>query len=125
MKVIGKYKLACKLELPSVLTRVHPVFHVSKLRPYYRNGHDKPPPLPEYIDGEPHYQVSHIVSHKLDSRGRVKSYRVAWEGEGQNYDDLPPSNLTDPTANCAEAIREYWENLGVAPVPHASCVYSD
>ena len=109
VQVIGKYRLACKLDLPSVLKRVHPVFHVSKLRPYLRNGHHKPPPLPVYVDGVPEHEVSHIVAHQLDSQGRVKSYRVAWLGEGENYTDEVPSNLT----NCNEALQEYWANLGI------------
>ena len=35
---VGTHKLAYKLKLPQVVARMHPVFHVSALRPYLRSG---------------------------------------------------------------------------------------
>lgn len=108
MRAVGKYRLAYEISLPSTVGRMHPVFHVSDLRPYLRSGNYQPPPLPDYIEGELEYTVSHIVSHKEVKRGNVKSYRIAWDGYPDDHTDEPPSNLT----NCPDGIREYWANLG-------------
>ena len=81
----GQHKLAYRLELPSVVQHMHTVFHVSALRPYYRDGPYTPPPLPEYVheDGVPEFQVSHISDTRYS--GARRRYRVCWEGQ-QDHD---------------------------------------
>lgn len=70
-----------ELLLPKNLRRVHPVFHVSLLKPAvsspFRSVSDSSPPVPILIDGEQHFEVKSI----LDSRkhhGKVQ-YLVAWK----------------------------------------------
>ena len=108
-KVIGDSKSAVKLVLPKNL-KLHPVFHVSQLRPYYSDGTYQPPPPVLYVEGEPLWQVETLLDHQL--RGKQHHYKVLWEG----YDEPtwePLKNLDQ----CEDAIKEYWEAKG-HPVPH-------
>jgi hypothetical protein len=59
-EVLHPHKLAVRLDLPSRAKLMHPVFHVSTLRPYYRSGNYQPPPLPECIEGELEREVDNI-----------------------------------------------------------------
>ena len=60
LEAMRPYKLAYKLDLPQVVKHMHPVFHVSALRPYLRDGPHQPPPLPEFVDGE-HLNTSSLT----------------------------------------------------------------
>jgi hypothetical protein len=52
-------KLAYELDLSQDMPKVHPVFHVSLLRPF-TPGSTPPPPLSTVIDGEPEWVVKNI-----------------------------------------------------------------
>lgn len=82
--------VAYELELPSAYSRIHPVFHVSKLR-RYRDGSDTFPtrpnpidrPLPVLIDdNEEAWEVERIVDKRTRRvRGRnITEYCVLWKG---------------------------------------------
>ena len=69
-----------RLDLPALL-RIHPVFHVDLLTPYYETtehsaNYAQPPP--ELIDGEEEYEVEEIIDEH--TRGRKKQYLVKWLG---------------------------------------------
>ncbi len=71
------------LKLHLAYRRIHPTFHVSKLKPIFHatiNPHTPVPPPPRLVDGEPVYSVNCI----LDSwrRGCGFKYLVDWEGYG-------------------------------------------
>lgn len=73
------------LELPSMFSRIHPVFHVSQLEPHHENpfpGRTAPAPAPEIVNDEPRYEVSKIVDSKLDKRSRPPrlQYLCEWAG---------------------------------------------
>ena len=53
---------ACRLELPPSLP-IHPVFHVSVLKPYHSDGRQQPVPPPPVLatDGVPEYEVEEIL----------------------------------------------------------------
>src|SRR3978361_761308 len=84
-KIIGKPGLhTYKLELPLGMRRIHPVFNVVKLLhappdPIPGRKTDPPPP-PELVDGEEHYEIEKVLDSRL-FRNRLE-YLVKWKGYG-------------------------------------------
>ena len=75
--------VAYRLELPTTL-KIHPVFHVSRLRAYTdpdafpdRQRPAQPPPLFSE-DGHDYYEVEHLMDRR--KRGRRVEYLVKWAG---------------------------------------------
>jgi len=112
--------VAYELQLPATL-RVHPVFHVSKLKPY-RDGADTFPdrrqeeerPPPELVDedGEQQWEVEAILKTRNVQRGRARhpsvEYLVRWRG-------YPEWEATwEPRAHLAkaqQAVAEFEQSL--------------
>jgi hypothetical protein len=107
-KALGKYRIskvispyAYRLELPESMN-IHPVQHVSLLRPAapeseYLPGQLNPPPEPVEIDGEREFYVERIEDLRLNRRRNRHEYLVKWTG----YDDPtwhPVSDFRDTAA---------------------------
>jgi hypothetical protein len=72
--------MAFCLELPSYL-RIHPVVHVSRLKPYVQNnieGRSLTPPSMEIADDVSEWVVEDILWSR--HRGNTVEYLVKWEG---------------------------------------------
>ena len=97
---------AYKLKLPSSMSRLHDVFHISLLSKV--KGSDlpgrqyaEPPPL-LIEDSGTYYEVEDILDAKY-IRGKLK-YLLSWKGYG------PSSNSWEPVENlinCEEAVRDF------------------
>lgn len=122
---LGPYKILAKpsplnykLDLPPG-SKIHPVFHVSKLRHHTTRNPDEfpdsemvevdPSPL-ELEDGlyyQEEYEVEKILQHKTMPDGTLK-FRVKWV-------DYPHSQNTwqtlDDLSNCPEALAKYKSTL--------------
>lgn len=102
-----------RLKLPRSL-RVHPTFHVSKVRPVKTSPlvpPSAPPPPPRFVDGGPVYTVKKLLAARR--RGRGFQYLVDWEGYGPEERSWVPSrNIVDP-----DLIRDYHRDHPPDPGP--------
>ncbi|CAM6120800.1 unnamed protein product [Calypogeia fissa] len=103
--------VAYELSLPKTMRHLHPVFHVSLLKPYisrpaaFSNPHPVPP-LPEIVDDHIEYEVDRILQKCMIRRGRkmIIEYLVRWKGfplHEATWENF--GNLT----NCANILQEF------------------
>jgi hypothetical protein len=88
-EVLHPHKLAVRLDLPSRAKLMHPVFHVSSLRPYHTSGNYQPPSLPDCIEGELEWEVDYIG--KCKGSGKRLKYLVHWGGYPDSAADWQPA----------------------------------
>uniref|UniRef100_A0A1A7Z8I5 Integrase catalytic domain-containing protein n=1 Tax=Nothobranchius furzeri TaxID=105023 RepID=A0A1A7Z8I5_NOTFU len=102
LKVINP--VTCRLRLPATL-RIHPVFHVSQLKPVISSPLHPPPvrvPPPRGVEADRTYTVRRILDARR--RGRGWQYLVDWEGYGPEERSWEPtSSFVDPTL-----LTDFW-----------------
>ena len=73
---------------------VHPVFHVSLIRPYTEDGQERQPgPLIFNADGSPQWEVEELLKVRHSRRGmRITEYLVRWRGFGPEITSWEPES---------------------------------
>jgi hypothetical protein len=120
--------VAVKIALPRD-SRLHPVFHVSLLKPYkgpQRGSTDPPPPPPLLVEGELFYNVESIVGHRdVHVRGGAnkskrskpstavtrREYLVKWEGYRQEHNTYEPAASLRDSLPVEQLIDAYERRL--------------
>ena len=97
---------AIRLALPPQMQALHPVFNISRLKPYVSSSaafasrplrYDRPPPEAEAdTNGEALWQVDRVLACKKVGRG--KRYLVAWRGYP------PEENTWEPHASISHTL---------------------
>lgn len=106
-EVIGKVgRQAYRLRLPSSWRRIHPVFHVSLLEPYYERKGEKMTRehQPIMVDDHEEWEIEAIVNHR--THYRRKQYLVKWLG----YPSYENSWLDKKDLDNARELLEEYEN---------------
>lgn len=110
-----------RLKLPPSMKSIHPVFHVSQLKPYLANSlpnRKKPPPPPIEIEGHTEFKVAEILDSKRDRRrsGSGIVYLVRWsgyEGTADEYSWEPAEHLS----HAPELVFEFHDQYPDKPRP--------
>ncbi len=113
-RFVGPFKIRARngpvtyeLDLPSAL-KIHPVFHVSLLKPYHRKGAYQPPPLPLSVDDSGAlFEVEAVLKY----RPRRKQYLVQWKGYGPEHNTWEPARMLN-----APAIQSFWQSAAARDV---------
>ncbi|KAJ9516908.1 hypothetical protein QJQ45_027301 [Haematococcus lacustris] len=92
-----------RADLPQAMARMHPVFHVSLLRPYTSEHLHLPPPV-EWLDEAPLYEVEKLLAHRGVRAGKARGYLIKWQGYDDSYNTWEPRNNL---VNCLEVLTAY------------------
>ena len=111
-------KLAVKLELPTYLNGIHPVFHVSLLEPFHPDDtpnrvHEPPPPV--VVDNELEYEVSRIQDSRY-RHGRLY-YLVEWLGYENNDSERVTWEAAENVSGSPRHIKDYHNSHPRKPGP--------
>ncbi|KAJ9520659.1 hypothetical protein QJQ45_007454 [Haematococcus lacustris] len=97
-------QVAVNLQLPASMSRLHPVFHVSLIKPYTGTDVGFMPPPVEWLDEELVYYVERLLDHRHVHAGKAKEYLVQWEGYDADHNTWEArSNLV----GCDKILAEY------------------
>ena len=100
--------LAYCLDLPESISKIHAVFHVSKLKPYKASGRAQPPPVPIEIEGELEYEVERILDKRMAKchcKCNSVEYLVKWLGYGYEHNSWEPAKALTNTQELVQAFE--------------------
>ncbi|XP_057673992.1 uncharacterized protein LOC130904907 isoform X2 [Corythoichthys intestinalis] len=103
---------AVRLKLPAAMKQVHPVFHVSKIKPVSSSPlmpSAPAPPPPQFVDGHPQWKVRRLL--KVRRCGRGFQYLADWEGYGPEERCWISKRLI----MCPSLLRDFYEANPEAP----------
>ena len=112
-KTVGA--VSYRLTLPRTM-RIHPVFHVSILKPYLSDGRVQPPGPYQVIDGEAYFTIERILDHQIKNTARrtFLKYLVKWQDYGPEHNSWEPhSSLRDVEGGML--LSRYWASIGLDP----------
>src|SRR3979490_2428115 len=109
------------LKLPDYMKVVHPIFHVSMLKPTSPNtipNWTQPPPPAVIIDGEPEFEVTEVLDSKIDNRhkGCQLLYLVRWAGY-EGTDEESSWILATEVDNASELVQDFHKSYPTKPKP--------
>jgi hypothetical protein len=112
--VVTMETIAVRVELPSHW-RVHPVFHVSAVKPFPVHTRGTEPPPTVMVAGQEEYHVEALLSHRFTGKNKSKlQFLVKWTGYGNQENSwVNEKDLTTDGADTNEAITAYWDKLAV------------
>jgi len=108
------------LHLPDTMRAIHPIFHVSMLKPATSNTFQQcsePLPAPVIINRKPEYEISKIVDSKIDCWRACKLlYKIIWlgyEDTDNNSEWLPAMELE----HAKELLNDFHLKYSSKPGP--------
>jgi hypothetical protein len=94
---------AYRLALPNKYHRLHDVFPIQSLEPYYSRGTEEPLPMPDLEDDQDNeYEIEEVKDQTL-MKGKVK-YLVKWTGWPSEYNQWVDE---EDMANAQGRIKEF------------------
>ena len=116
--------LSFTLHLPDSMHAVHPILHVSQLKPAIPNtilDQIQPPPPLVKVDGELEFEISEILDSKVDRQHKSSKllYLVQWSGY-EGTDEETSWLLTTELGNAMELLEDYHVWYLDKPRPLAS-----
>jgi hypothetical protein len=100
-------EVAYELDLPPVM-KIHPVFHVSLMKPYRSDGTVQPPQPELSADGDELYEIERILDcrdHNFGSKRSHKEFLVKWKGQGHEHNSW---ESLEKLKTASKAVREFW-----------------
>jgi len=87
------------------------VFHAGYLSPYKEmeeHSPNFPEPPPELVEGEPEYEIEHIVDMRRFGYNKKLQYKVHWKGYAKAHDSWEPLENIHAPELLEEYHRENW-----------------
>lgn len=122
---LGPYPVFCKrgessyqLTLPSYLSRLHPVFHISLLEPYSDPSEFRPHASPEPVELDPESDPALRIQDVLDARkiGHRFEYLTRYKDADASEDSWVP--LSDFPSSLDSILERFHRRHPKAPRPH-------